>query len=219
MELIKVPRLRLTLLQTLAESTISICQKFPALNTVLQLAITVFETFKQAMVKEKASAKDKKRLDHERDEVLTGFVLNVKSELKFPHQDEIVKKALAELALVVRKYGMRIKRLPLDQETAALDNLLADIAEIDITPLDPTGLTRWIPELESANTRFKEAAQTFISDSVEDASTDAATKQAPELEDALEGLYAMMYAVLKTAPDAEMETAYQELEELVDSMK
>jgi hypothetical protein len=219
MKLIIVPRLRLTLLQTLTEATIKICKNIFSLSASLVLVEDALNSFKKGMVKDPASAKGKKRLDYHRDEYVTGFMGNVQSEQKFPHQDLALLKVLAELLEVVKKYGLNIKRLRVDQETAAIDNMMADIADLDITPLEPTGLTRWIPVVEQANADYKEAASDFISDTTESANTLAATLQAPQLEDTLEGFYAMAFAQLKMSPTEELSKAYAELETLVDSMK
>ena len=219
MELIKVPRLRLTLLQTLSESSISMCKGIAVLSKALRPVITVFASFKKAMVKDKTSAKEKQRLDFNRDEFLTGFHGAVKSELKFQYTDPVMIKVREELWNVVKKYGIGIKRLPFDEETAAIDNMLSDIAENDITSLASTGLLRWIPKIEKANKEYMEASSEFITDLTKAAATRAATLQAPELEDALEKFYATIFAQIIVSPSDELKKVYGELETLVDSMR
>lgn len=219
MRLIQVPRLRLARLQTLAETTIKICLNIVALGDALKNVQDALISFKQGMLKDRTSTKDKKRLDFKRDEFLTGFIGNVHSEQKFPHDDEIILKALVELLEIVEKYGLNMKRLPHDEETAAIDNMLADISEVDVSSLTLTGLPRWIPEIDKANTEFKGAASVFISDTSTASDTQAATWQVPKLEDALEGIYAMVFALLKTSPSDELKKIYGELETLVESMK
>lgn len=206
-------------MQTLAENTLKICKDIAALDAFVQIVLTALQAFKKGMLKDMASADSKHSLDYQRDEMITGFLTNVSSEKKFPHKDKAIKKALSKLVKITRKYGLSIKRLPMDAETAAIDNLLADIAEEDFTLLAPTGITRWLPEIEAANTEFKEAASVYLSESTEAETTKSASRLAPELEDALEGLYAMMFALLKTSPSNELKKAYEELDNLVDSMR
>lgn len=119
----------------------------------------------------------------------------------------------------MKKYGVKIGRLPRDEETAAIDNLLADIAQMDVTPLLPTGIPRWIPAIKAANGEYKKAAKEYISDSTNAAATKAASILAPALEEALEDLYTMLFATIKRTPSDDLKKTYGDLETLVDSMR
>ncbi|MGB3466259.1 MAG: hypothetical protein WBA74_13355 [Cyclobacteriaceae bacterium] len=50
-------------------------------------------------------------------------------------------------------------RLPYDEQTAKIDNLLAEVKVIDLTGMDH--LSRWISEIEEANNNFKMLPKTF----------------------------------------------------------
>lgn len=219
MKLIEIPRLRLAQLQTLCELSIAICKSIVEVATILLKVESLFQTFQTAMLKVKASASEKQGLDHTRDDLLSGFLHAVYGENKFPHEDETIAKSRDELVKVADKHDFKIIRLPNDEETAAIHNLLADIAKLDITPLVPTGLTRWIPLIETANNNYKVATKDYISGTTEVAATQWANKLAPELKDELEELYATLFGAIKMGPTDQLRKAYAELETLVDSMR
>ncbi len=74
--------------------------------------------------------------------MLIGFVEDVKAETYFPHEDVASKNAVLELNKVVNKYGGRISRLPLNEETAAIDNLIKEVDKLDLSALETANLMR-----------------------------------------------------------------------------
>lgn len=178
-----------------------------------------FEAFLKGMLKDRTSAEKKRKIDKTRDHQVSGFMKVVFEENHFPNKDAAVITSHTELLKVVNKYGLKIIRLSRIEETTAIDNMFADIDKIDITPLIPTGITRWIPVIEASNAAYKGAAYTYISDSTQVASTKSATDLAPALEHDLEELYAMLYATIKRTPSDVLKKAYAELETLIDSVK
>ena len=217
MKLIILPRLRLAQLQTITETTLSICKNLTQLASEILSVKNIFTPFKAGMLKDKVSAEEKGKLDQVRDQRVTGFFGAVYAEDKIGNDDPAILASYAELLKIADKYGPNIRRLPRDEETAAIDNLLAEINRIDISPLVPTGLPRWIPSLAAANNAYRIASAKFISDSTDADSTEAASIQAPELVVALEELYTNLFAVITLTPSDELKKAYAELENLVDS--
>jgi hypothetical protein len=218
MILITLPGLRLGQLQTVGESSIDICKNIPEIAPEMVKVNSSFDAFKTGMLKDKASAEKKRKLDLNRDRLSSGFMNVVFEEQIFPNEDELIINAHAELLKIVKKYGRRIIRLPRAEETAAIHNLLADIAQMDVTPLLPTGIPRWIPVLEAANKEYKLAAKKFISDSTDANATESASSLAPALEEALEDMYTMLFATIKRTPSDALKKAYGDLETLIDSM-
>jgi hypothetical protein len=219
MKLIILPRLRLGQLQAIAKSTLTICKNLVQFASSILDVENAFVPFKAGMLKDDASAEKKGELDQKRDKRVTGFFAVIDAEEKIENEDETILASYAALMKIADKYGPSIRRLPRNEETIAIDNLLEEIGHIDITPLVPTGIPRWIPSLEATNNAYRDASSKYISDSVEADSTEAASIQAPELIDALEKLYLKIFASIALTPNDELEKAYAELEKLVDSMR
>lgn len=171
------------------------------------------------MTKDKASAEKKRELDQTRDTRLSGFFAVVSAEEKFDNEDDIILNSYTQLLIIANKYGQKIRRLPRDEETVTINNMHADIAQIDITPLVPTGIPRWIPKIEAANTANKDAAADYLTDSVEADAIQAASDLAPELEDSLNKLFATLFANITLTPNDELEKAYAKLVTLIDSVR
>lgn len=219
MKLIILPRLRLKQLQAIAESTLTICKNIVEVAAAVLGVEKVFIPFKEGMLKDNASGEEKGKLDQKRDKRVSGFYAVLDAEEKIENDDPGILASYAALLKIADKYGPDIRRLPQDEETIAIDNLLDEINKIDITPLVPTGITRWIPSLEATNNAYRTASTKFISDSVDADSIEAAGIQAPELKKALEHLYKKLYGNIIVAPTDELEKVYAELETLVDSMR
>lgn len=217
MILITLPGLRLGQLQTIGENSIDICKDIPEVAPEMAKVNSSFVAFKEGMLKDKASAAKKGKLDLKRDLVVSGFMNVVFEERKFPNEVAGMVDAHAALLKIVKKYGLKIVRLRRVEETAAIDNLLADIAKLDIALLLPTGIPRWIPAIEAANGEYKKAAKEFVSDSTDDAAIKTASSLAPALEEALEDLYTMLFATIKRTPSEVLKKAYGDLETLIDS--
>lgn len=219
MDLIILPRLRLKELQSLGESSLEICMPLPEVEPATQAVSIAFTAFKQSMLKEAASAASKYTIDKSRDHLISGFTYNVKAELYYPHNDNNVLDALNSVLHILAKYGTKITRLPLNEESAAIDNLMSELEQLDTTALDTNGITRWIPLIGEANTMFKAAAHEYVADRVETAELDSATSLAPALMDALEGLYTLLFANVKVTKNATLVTAYNQLDDLVSALK
>ena len=216
MELLNLPRLRMKELQSVAESTLRICVNITELQPATQQVNTHLEAFKKGMLKEQASAADKKELDKERDRLLSGFMQDLKAEQYFPHQELATVDTLNKVLEITQKYGVRIYKLSYSEESSAIDNILSELEQVDTQALD-NGITRWIPLIKTANNHFKTANSTYISNQVKADVTDSASALAPDLRQALEGIYTLLFAHTKITATEPILNAYRELEILIKS--
>jgi hypothetical protein len=215
MVIIKIPKMKMAQLQTVGDSSIKICEPIPEVEPAVNQVKTALAAFKEGMLKDKASAAKKRELDLIRDKLLSGFMHDVKAEQLFPYEDETEKETLTDLLHLVNKYGARVIRLPQHEETAVIDNLLTNVEELEHSSLQSSGVLRWIPLLKEANNAFKAASQEYLTDSVRDKEEPSASELAPALIDALEALYAMLFAHVRLSPNEIFTKAYAELGELV----
>lgn len=219
MKLIILPRLRLAQLQTVSENTLTITEETAELAVNRQDVENAFTPFLAGMLKDKTTAEKKRELDLRRDKRTSGFFNALYAEEDFDHNDPVILKSLGDLLKVANKYGPGIIKLPRDEETAAIDNLLGDIGQIDITLLLETGLTRWIPKIKAENEAYRVAAAKYITNSVLAEASKAASVLAPALEDELEKLYKKLYGTIIVSPTPALEQTHAELKKLVDSMR
>ncbi len=91
-------------------------------------------------------------LDQERDHLYRGFFDAVKSSLN--HYDEAKQKAAEKINFILTRYG-NIASRPLDQETAAIDDLNRELRETrNFEFLSALGLEGWLEHLVAANSSF-----------------------------------------------------------------
>jgi hypothetical protein len=96
--------------------------------------------------------------DHRRDHIFRGFADAVKSTLN--HFDEAKKDAAHKISIVVENYG-NIAVKALDQETAAIDDLLRELASGNYPALiEILAFSDWLTQLNIENERFKELMMT-----------------------------------------------------------
>lgn len=217
MELIVLPRLSLNHLQTISEESIKLCEAIPELDAAISKVNEVLDPFKEGMLKESLTAEEKKSMDTERDRFTRGFIKSVRNELLFNHPKENVINALKQLNKVVDKYGLEITRLPLNAETAAIDNLLSDVEQIDISSLNNTGINRWIPKIKDSNDAFKLANRDYNAKATNNNEIDSATSIAPVLRKSVNGLYAMLFGLIMMSPSDELSATYKQLQTLIDT--
>lgn len=219
MELLTLPKLRLNQLQTVSEYCLEICSESTQLEVAVGNVNAQLILFKAGMTKEKASAADKKELDYDRDNLTLNFIKAVKAESNFPYEDTTTIDTINQVLKVINSYGTKVTRLSYNEESAGIDNLVSDLNKIDLTPLADSGLARWIPIIDDANTAFKDAVKEYIGDSVQSNLIDAASTVAPSLIDALDALFSMIYAYLKIEYSEELETAYSKIQILLNSYR
>ncbi|TAJ14273.1 hypothetical protein DMA11_06165 [Marinilabiliaceae bacterium JC017] len=216
MEIINLPRLRVKELQTLSENSLSICDGITELKPAIDLVQTTLNAFKRGMLKEQASAANKKELDADRAIYISCFFKNVSAEKHDPTLIPEVRETLERMCQITDKYGTKITRLSYNEETAAVDNLLTELKQIDTQAIDK-GVMRWIPLIEKANNDFKAANDAYIAERAKADSIESATSLAPTLQHALEELFTQMFAHAKLSTNEPIRIAYAELETLVKS--
>jgi hypothetical protein len=92
--------------------------------------------------------------EHVRDRVFRGFDDAVKSALN--HFDPAKREAARRIKIVLDHYG-NIAAKAIDQETAAIDDLVRELQSGDYPVLVTTvGLGDWVAQLEIENQRFKD---------------------------------------------------------------
>lgn len=217
MELIVLPRLSLNHLQTITEESVKLCEAIPELNAAIEKVNNVLEPFKDGMLKESLTAEDKKTTDQKRDKSTKGFIKSVRTELLFEHSDIEILNTLKQLNKVVDKYGIEVTRLPLNAETAAIDNLLSDVAQVDTSNLADTGILRWIPKIESANNAFKLANRNYNAKTTSNSEINSASSIAPVLRKSVNGLYAMLFGLIMMSPSDALISTYKQLDTLVET--
>jgi hypothetical protein len=91
--------------------------------------------------------------DHRRDTLVRGFSDAVKSGLN--HFDPAKREAARRIEIVLNSYG-NIAAKALDQETAAIDDLLRELRSGEYPALvDSLALTDWLTQLDAENRTFK----------------------------------------------------------------
>jgi hypothetical protein len=217
MELLNLPRLRNKELQTIGEQSIRICGNISEVKPALEKAKASLETFKQGMQKDKSSGISKAEIDKERDRFTYGLLLNIKAETYFEYQEEATQQAVARLAAIANKYT-GITRLPLNEQTAAVDNLLDELKKLNLPAETLPVVQRWLPLIEAANNRFKTASNAIIADSAQMADISAAGLVAPQLIEDLQNLYSLVFAHARIGNNANTTNAFKELEILINSV-
>lgn len=219
MDIITFPRLKISELQTLTESTLTICEPLAEVAEQRQAVETEFTNFKESVLKKYASADDKQTIDKERDRYNSGFFFAIRAEKFYPYEDESAKETVDKLLNLSSKYGAKINRLPLNEETAALDNCMQETEAIDLTPLSSPAVAQWIPLIKDANQRFKNVANEYVEKNAAISNLESASVVAPGLMHALELLAIQIFSVVNVSPTDALTKAYSEIETLADTYR
>lgn len=219
LELISVPRVRVAQLQSLAENALSICSRHGQLQTAIENVRVQLNIFKAGMQRQTASAAEKSELDKVRDRLATGLFHQIRSEECFPYITVEDKAHIAHLSALAKKYSTVITRLPLEEKTASMDNLLSELQSMDFTQFAKGQIMVWMSLIQDANNKYKAAAQEYIADTVETSSIPSATAKAPQLIAVLNTLFSMMYAHTQISGDVALLKSYSELQMLINSAK
>lgn len=215
-KMISIPRLKLAQLQTLTESALSIASPIALVADQIAETQTVFDDFKEGLLKDQA-ASDKKTLDQTRDKLISGFMLGVKAENNFGHDDAGILTTLREVTRVADKYGTAIIRLSYNEQSARVDNMLEELSRIDLTNV-PT-VSRWIDPIRDANENFKVASTDYVKEIASTTQFASASTIAPDLLNKLEGLFTLLFAYAQVSPTEELTKTYAVLSTLVDSYR
>lgn len=218
-ELISVPRMRVAQLQSLAENTLTIGIRHSQLQVAVQKVHAELDGYKAGMLKHSASAAEKAELDKVRDRFATGLFHLIRSEECFPYESSEDKALMSHLTALNKKYSPAITRLPLDEKTASLDNLLSELQILDLSKIANGRIKVWVPLIQNANNKYKSAAQGYISESAETSGIPSASAKAPQLIGALNALYSTMYAHVQISGDVALLKSYNELQMLINAAK
>lgn len=218
MEIITLPRLKNAELQSITETSLKICAPIKEIEEQKKQVEKEFAAFKEGAQKNKTKA-EKKIIDDNRDDLISGLFFNIKSETYYPYTDKAANETIVQLKELSKKYGTKINRLPYNEETAAIDNCIEEVEKIDLSTLESPSITRWIPMLKDANQRFKEVTKEFVEDSTAATKLASATSSAPNLIHAVEELFIQLFALIRVSPTDELKKTYSELQTLVDSYR
>ncbi|WP_251624129.1 DUF6261 family protein [Odoribacter lunatus] len=133
------------------------------------------------------------QLDARRDYILRSFIANLKLYVVSP--DEEQSQAADVLLSLVEKYGKNIPGMPYRQETAAITNLLQDMAIKENEELvKKLFVEHWITSLRTANTQFE---QTMLSrtDIASEATSEKSRTARAAVQTAFEKLCEMINAL------------------------
>lgn len=215
-KMIAIPRLKLAQLQTLTESVLSLVGSIPEVSDQVTAVQTSFDQFKESLQKDQA-ASDKRTLDQARDRLISGLMFDVKAEDNFPYDDATVLGTIQEVRRVTDRYGMGVNRLPYNEQSAQVDNMLGELTKIDMTSTET--LSRWLEPIRTANETFKSASDDYVRDVAATQQLPSATASAPGLLNELEGLFTLLVAHTQVNPTDELKEAYLQLTTLVDTYR
>ncbi|MDR2887681.1 MAG: DUF6261 family protein, partial [Bacteroidales bacterium] len=94
--------------------------------------------------------------DRRRDVAYRGIAETNRAALN--HFWEVVRTAAGHLTIVFNTYG-NVVRMPLNEETAAITNLLQELKGTYAGDVETVGLQNWVKELETANNAFEQLAE------------------------------------------------------------
>ncbi|TRX64588.1 DUF6261 family protein [Carboxylicivirga sp. M1479] len=216
MELLNLPRLRLKELQTVSENSVRICDAIPEVQPAVKKVKEAIADFKASMQKEKVPAATKSELDKKRDKLIYGLVLRIKSDSHYPFTGE-KSQAIESLLSITTKYN-GINRFRYNEQTAAVDNMIDEMRNVDLQDEDFKDINDWLNLVEQANNDFKAASDSYIESNAQLSDTKSATDMAPLLAESLNGLYSLMFAHARIGTSPAISNALMELEVLLKSL-
>jgi hypothetical protein len=105
------------------------------------------------LIRKSKYTKQIKDQDLSRDTIYRGFSNAVKAGLSHYNADK--KAASYRVDLTVSHYG-NIARKPIDQKTAAIDDMLRELTDSNSDDIVLLGLGEWLTHLNSENSKFRE---------------------------------------------------------------
>jgi hypothetical protein len=138
-----------TVITRFSPETLGIKKQYDVYKLFLDEEISLLD-----IVKKSGYTVEIEEQDNRRDTVFRGFADAVKSAEN--HFNPEKQKAAAQISIVLQNYG-NIAARPLDQETAAIDDMLRELRNGNYPELITVlALGDWITQLELENQKFKE---------------------------------------------------------------
>jgi hypothetical protein len=132
----------------------------PAVGNTFRIA-TEKEGQCYKIIRKSDISEEKEEADIKRDDTINGTNEALKAILR--HFNPEIKASAKRLKIVFDEYNhpKPIAKMPYDAETAAINNLLADLKGQYATDVDKTGIREWITELERRNNDFQMLAKGY----------------------------------------------------------
>lgn len=219
MEIPSLPRVKHGELQSIVEGAIEICSGIGVLQPAMDRLLAISPAFKDAVLKIQASAEDKAGADYGRDFIYTGAYYYSKSLTYFTFPNSEANEVAQQVWEIFEDEGLGIIRLPYDEESSAIDNRIAKVKKLNLSPLADTLLPKFISYTEESNEAFKKLALKFNEDKTDASIVKAATALVPAVRMALEGLFMMLTTFTEFGSDEEVLKAYNRVGTLLDSFR
>lgn len=217
LEPMKTPYMRVNQFQTFTEQVLIICNPLTIVAAAVANVDSAYQLLKTALQKD-VSAGDRKSADIYRDKPYRAFLSVIRSEHQYPGTTE-EKSCLTMLDQCVQKYGAAVADLTYDEESAKIDNMIEEIEAMDLTPLQNTGILRWIPVIKDANDAFKALTTAKIEKNADMNEKGAASKICKELTTELDTLFALIFSHQNINPTDELLNAIDKIEVLIESYR
>jgi enamine deaminase RidA (YjgF/YER057c/UK114 family) len=154
--------------------------------------------------------------DHVRDRIFRGLDDAVKSALNHFSSDK--REAARMLKIVLDRYG-NIAAKAIDQETAAIDDLIRELQTGNYPAMTVTlALTDWIEQLQTENRRFKDLMMARYSEAAQRPATHMKTARAAT-DRAFRELIRQLEALALVNGIKEYETLFRELNAVLERYK
>lgn len=211
MELVATPPMRIGQIQLYTEGVLQKCEPFGELDEKIAPVQGTFQEFLEAMLKVKEADTKKRILDRASDSLIRPFYHQVLGEIGFPHTSPSAQKAQEALLELYEKYGPKISAYSYTDQPAAVDNMLKDLAKIDLNALGDSGLGRWLQPIQEANDNFKRGSVDFADEQQEMQEQDAASAIAPLLTSQINELIRLFFSNAVIGKNKKLTKAYEQL--------
>jgi cell division protein ZapA (FtsZ GTPase activity inhibitor) len=156
-------------------------------KTSLDVEISALDVIRKSQYTDEISEQD-----HIRDGIFRGFADAIKSALN--HFDAGKRKAAQRVNIVIEHYG-NIAVKAMDQETAAIDDLLRELNDNYTADIAALNTADWLAQLDTENTRFKTLMAERYTETAQRPSTSMRTART-ETDKALRALLNMLEALI-----------------------
>jgi hypothetical protein len=136
-----------TLLKNHTPETLEIVGLYEPYKEALNAEVSVLD-----IIRKSEYTSDIMEQDHIRDSIVHGFTSLIKSSLN--HYDAAKQNAASRVNTVVKHYG-NLSEKTLDEETAAIDDMVRELSDNYAAEVSVLALSEWIDHLQLENNTFK----------------------------------------------------------------